>query len=188
MKTLAVILCACALTACRRNMADQAYLRPLAEDTFFRDGSASRPLPPHTVARGQLREDEPFFTGKAGGVLIPKVPLPVTRELLSRGRERFEIYCAVCHGSTGEGNGIVAQRGFPRPPSLRGERLRSAPYGHFFDVITNGYGVMYPYAAHIKPEDRWAIAAYIRELQFGRDAMLDGAEPPAREQPNPLEK
>ena len=138
---------------------------------------ASRPIVPHTVARGQLQEDEAFYTGKLGTNLVTALPMPVTRELLERGRERFEIYCSVCHGRTGEGNGMIVQRGFPVPPSYHIDRLREAPIGHFFDVMTQGYGIMYSYVERVKPEDRWAIAAYIRALQLSRNVKL--AELPA---------
>jgi mono/diheme cytochrome c family protein len=158
------------LPACRKGMVDQQRLKPLAEERFFADGRGSRIPPEHTVARGQLREDEQFFTGKIGDQLAATFPMAITRETLTRGRERFEIYCAVCHGRTGEGNGVIVQRGFPQPPSLHDERLRDAPVGHFFDVETNGYGVMYSYASRISPEDRWAVAAYIRALQLSQHA------------------
>ena len=133
---------------------------------------ASRPVVMHTVARGQLNEDEAFYTGKIGTNLVTTFPVPVTQELLERGRERFEIYCSVCHGRTGEGNGMIVQRGFPVPPSYHIDRLRQAPVGHFFDVMTQGYGIMYSYAERVKPEDRWAIAAYIRALQLSHNVKL----------------
>ncbi len=108
--------------------------------------------------------------------------MPVTRQSLARGRERFNIYCAVCHGATGDGNGMIVQRGFPQPPSFHDQRLRDAPAGHFVDVITNGYGVMYSYASRVAPEDRWAIAAYIRALQLSQHAASADAEPNAAKQ------
>jgi mono/diheme cytochrome c family protein len=170
LKVACLLLCL-TLCACRRAMVDQPRLRPLAEDNFFANGAGSRALPAHTVARGHLDEDDAFFTGKLNGQLVIEIPARVTRELLSRGRERFEIHCAVCHARIGDGNGIVVQRGFPRPPSLHEQRLRDAPIGHFFDVMTNGYGVMYAYAGRVEPADRWAIAAYIRALQLSQHAM-----------------
>jgi mono/diheme cytochrome c family protein len=173
-----VILIAFLATAsCRRGMVDQAHLKPLAEENFFADGRASRVPPAHTVARGQLREDEQFYTGKIGEQLAATFPHPVTRQTLTRGRERFDIYCAVCHGPSGNGDGMIVQRGFPRPPSFHEERLRAAPIGHFVDVITNGYGVMYSYASRVAPEDRWAIAAYIRALQLSQHATPADADP-----------
>jgi len=160
-------------TGCRRDMFLQPSEKPLERSEFFRDNEmASRPLPAHTVARGQLDEDEAFYRGMIGTNLVIEFPRPVTREVLGRGRERYDIYCAPCHGRTGEGNGMIPQRGYPRPPSYHIERLRIAPVGHFFDVITRGYGVMYSYANRVEPEDRWAIAAYIRALQLSQDAKM----------------
>jgi len=163
--------------SCRRGMVDQAHLKPLAEENFFADGRASRVPPAHTVARGQLREDEQFYTGKIGERLAATFPEAVTRQTLMRGREHFDIYCAVCHGPTGNGDGMIVQRGFPKPPTFHDERLRGAPIGHFFDVITNGYGLMYSYASRVAPEDRWAIAAYIRTLQLSQHATPADADP-----------
>ena len=161
------------LTGCRRDMFLQPSEKPLERSDFFRDNEmASRPLPAHTVARGQLDEDEAFYRGMIGTNLVTQFPMPVTREVLLRGQERFNIYCAPCHGRSGEGNGMIPQRGYPAPPSYHTERLRSVPVGHFFDVITRGYGVMYPYAHRVEPADRWAIAAYIRALQLSRDANI----------------
>jgi mono/diheme cytochrome c family protein len=156
--------------ACRKGMVDQQYLKPLAEDDFFADGRGSRLPPAHTVARNQLHDDEQFYAGKIGNELAATFPISITHELLARGRERFEINCALCHGLTGEGDGMIVQRGFPAPPSLHEQRLRDAPPGHFFDVITNGYGIMYSYASRVLPEDRWAIVAYIRALQLSEHA------------------
>jgi cytochrome c553 len=154
-------------------MFNQPSTQPLSRNDFFQDNQmASRPVVMHTVARGQLREDEAFYTGKIGTNLVTTFPMPVTRELLERGRERFDIYCSVCHGRTGEGNGMIVQRGFPVPPSYHIDRLRQAPVGHFFDVMTQGYGIMYSYSERVKPEDRWAIAAYIRALQLSQNMKL----------------
>jgi mono/diheme cytochrome c family protein len=164
-------------SACRKGMVDQQHLKPLAEDNFFADGRGSRVAPSHTVARGQLRADKQFFTGKIGDQLVATFPAPVTREMLNRGQQRFDIYCAVCHGRDGGGNGMIVQRGFPQPPSFHEQRLRAAPPGHFFDVITNGYGVMYPYASRVSPEDRWAIVAYIRALQLSENASATDIDP-----------
>lgn len=166
--------------ACRRGMVDQQKVKPLAEDNFFADGRGSRLPPAHTVARGQLHEDEQFYTGKIGDDLAATFPIPITRQTMVRGRERFEIYCAACHGLTGNGDGMIVQRGFPAPPSFHEQRLRDAPPGHFVDVITNGYGVMYSYAARVPPEDRWAIAAYLRALQLSQHATLADADPNAQ--------
>lgn len=165
-------------TGCRRDMFQQPYSKPLTRSDFFQDNHmASRPLVAHTVARGQLYEDSVFYTGKIGTNLVESFPIPITREVLERGRERFEINCAPCHGRTGDGNGMIVQRGFPPPPSYHIDRLREAPVGHFYDVITQGYGVMYSYAERVAPADRWAIAAYIRALQLSQHATLAEVPP-----------
>lgn len=157
---------------CRRDMYQQPSAKPLEQSRFFEDGMASRPVVPRTIAQGQLDEDEAFYRGKIGTNLLTSFPVPITREFLERGRERFDIYCAPCHSRTGDGNGMIVQRGFPRPPSYHIDRLRAAPPGYFFNVITEGYGVMYPYAQRVKPADRWAIVAYIRALQLSENAEL----------------
>lgn len=160
-------------TGCRREMFQQASSKPLEKSEFFQENKmASRPMVPHTVARGHLNEDEAFYHGKIGTNLVTEFPFPITREILERGRERFDIYCAPCHGRTGDGNGMIVQRGYPPPPSYHIDRLRNAPVGHFYDVITQGYGVMYPYATRVEPRDRWAITAYIRALQLSQNASL----------------
>ena len=159
-----------ALTACHRDMVQQPYKRPLQSSPLFPDGAASRPLVPKTVAQEDPAEMGPLQTGYDHGQLVLDIPLPITSDLLARGQERFGIYCAVCHGDDGYGHGMVVQRGFPAPPSFHTDRLRQAPAGHFFDVMTRGYGVMYPYASRVTPEDRWAITAYVRALQFSQHA------------------
>ncbi len=151
----------------------QPKYKPLESSTFFDDGRSSRPVVPGTVARGQLKTDEAFYTGKLNGVEVDTFPLPITHEVLDRGRERYNIYCAPCHDRLGEGQGMIVQRGFPPPPSYHIDRLRQAPVGHFFSVMTNGYGTMYSYASRVSPEDRWAIAAYIRALQLSQQARLE---------------
>lgn len=176
-KWTVLLLAIVCFTSCRRGMVDQQHLKPLAQENFFPDGAGSRVPPAHTIARGQLREDEQFFTGKIGDELAATMPMKVNYEMLERGRERFDIYCAVCHGRTGEGNGMVVERGFPAPPSFHEQRLRDAPVGHFFDVMTNGYGVMCSYASRVRPEDRWAIVAYIRALQLSQNARPADADP-----------
>jgi cytochrome c553 len=168
------------LAGCRPDMFQEPKSNPLSSSDFFQDGAGSRPLVPGTVARGHLEENQPFYTGKRGTNLIEAFPMPITRAVLERGRERFDIYCSVCHGRTGSGNGMIPQRGFPVPPSFHIDRLRQAPVGHFFDVMTQGYGVMYSYASRVSPEDRWAIAAYIRVLQFSEDARLNDVPPAER--------
>jgi cytochrome c553 len=171
LSAICYLLSALLVAGCRRDMFQQPSGRPLEKADFFRDNQmASRPLVPHTVARGQLNDDEAFYTGKIGTNLVETFPIPITREILKRGRERFDIYCAPCHGRTGDGNGMIRQRGFPAPPSYHIERLREAPPGHFFDVMTRGYGIMYSYASRVEQADRWAIAAYIRALQLSQNA------------------
>jgi hypothetical protein len=139
---------------------------------FFDDRQTARPPVAGTVAQGQLQEDELFYAGRIAGKLVDVFPFTVTREVLERGQERFNIFCSPCHGRTGDGEGMVVRRGFRHPPSYHIERLRNAPVGHFFDVITHGFGSMYDYADRVAPHDRWAIIAYIRALQFSRNATL----------------
>ena len=158
------------LTGCRQKMADQPRYDPLEPSAFFPNGQSARPLPPNTVPRGQLRADSLLYTGKENGADATTFPFTVTLEVLQRGQERFNIYCAPCHDRAGTGHGIVVQRGFMPPPSFHSDRLRTAPVGHFFDVITNGFGVMPDYRAQIAPRDRWAIVAYIRALQYSQHA------------------
>jgi hypothetical protein len=151
----------------RQDMATQPKYRPLEPSDFFRDGRSERPLIENTVARGSLANDE---------FLIPKdsnaFPLPVDMALLERGQERFGAFCTPCHGLQGDGNGMVAMRGMKHPPSYHIPRLREAPNGYFYEVITNGFGQMYSYSAQIPPRDRWAIVAYVRALQLSRDAHV----------------
>ena len=158
--------------SCKPQMGDQPKYEAYEASDFFPDGAAMRPLPVHTVARGQLHADEVFFTGMRNGKLVAEIPGRITTAMIERGRERFNIHCAVCHGFTGTGDGMIVQRGFPLPPSFHSERLRAAPAGHFFDVMTRGYGVMYPYVSRVSPEDRWAIVAYVRAIQLSQNATL----------------
>lgn len=155
------------LVGCRQDMHDAPRVKPLAESDFFADGSGARPLPAGTVARGYLRADKLLHTGRTEeGSLTATLPMPVTRELLVRGHQRFDIFCSPCHGKLGDGRGMVVQRGYKPPSSYHVERLRQAPIGYLFDVMTNGFGVMPSYAPQVPAEDRWAIAAYIRALQL----------------------
>jgi len=178
--SLALALAALAAAGCRQDMHDQPRIEPLNESTFFADGSGARPLPAHTVARGQLRDDLALYSGvDAAGSLLTAPPMPVSRELLLRGHERFQIFCSPCHGRTGEGNGMVVRRGYKQPSSYHVDRLRMVPLGYFFYVMSNGFGVMPSYAAQLPVEDRWAIAAYIRTLQLSQHydaAKLDAEE------------
>jgi mono/diheme cytochrome c family protein len=154
-------------------MHDAPSYDPLQATTFFANGSASRMPVANTVARGQLREDTHLYQGRVDGQIATTLPMPVTAELMARGRERFNVFCSPCHGRSGAGDGMVVQRGFRAPPSYHEERLRQVPVGYFFDVMTNGFGAMSDYAAQVPVADRWAIAAYIRALQFSRHASVD---------------
>ena len=150
---------------CRSELFDQEYGEELERSEFFADNRMARPLVEGTVPMGHLNEDELMYTGKtAGGDFADEFPMEVTRELIDRGRQRYDIYCSPCHGETGKGDGIIVQRGMKRPPAYHEQRLVEMPAGYFFDVITNGFGMMYSYASRVKPEDRWAIVAYIRAL------------------------
>jgi hypothetical protein len=167
-------------TGCRQDMHDQPRYKPLARSSFFEDGRASRPLVAGTIARGHLHEDTRLYTGKEGDDPITKFPFPITKALLERGQQRFNIYCSPCHDRAGTGLGMVVRRGLRRPPSYHIDRLRAAPVGYFFDVITNGFGAMPDYAAQIEPHDRWAIVAYIRVLQRSQNAKLTDVPPDKR--------
>ena len=176
----------------RFDMQDQPRYKAYRQSDFFSDKRASRDFPEGTVARGQLHENKAFYTGKIdnpnpnapvatatgadGNTVITsfpndidQFPVPVTKELIDRGQERFNIYCIVCHGPLGKGDGMVVRRGFSKPPTYHDDRLRNAPVGHFFDVITNGFGKMNSYAYQVQPADRWAIVAYIRALQVSQN-------------------
>jgi mono/diheme cytochrome c family protein len=154
-------------------MANQPKLDPLDASSFFPNGSSAQALVPDTVPRGQPRDDTLLFTGKQNGQDSTVFPAPVTLAMVQRGQQRFNVYCAPCHGETGQGNGMVVQRGYSPPPSFHQDRLRCAPVGHFFDVITNGFGAMPSYAPQVPAVDRWAIIAYIRALQLSQNAPLD---------------
>ena len=159
------------LAGCRQDMHDQPRFKPFARSDFYTDLRSARPPVEGTIARGQLRDDEYFYTGKLGNNPGDYMPFPVTAELLARGQQRYNIYCAPCHSRVGDGNGVIPARGFPRKPSsYHIERLRKAPLGYFFDVITNGFGSMPDYSSQIVPADRWAIVAYIRALQLSQAA------------------
>ena len=191
-----LILTVAVSTACRYDMQDQPKYKYYARSDFFPDNRASRDPVAGTVARGQLHDDKAFYTGKvanpnpnapvqtatdaSGNTVvasfpndIDEFPVPVTKELIDRGQNRFNIYCIVCHGPTGNGDGMVVRRGFPKPPTYHDDRLRNAPVGHFFDVMTNGWGKMNSYAAQVAPADRWAIASYIRTLQMAQNPEMN---------------
>jgi mono/diheme cytochrome c family protein len=169
---IAVVVLALAGAACRQDMHDAPRVEPYEATDAFADGRGNRPLVEGTVARGWLNADEQLTTGKLGGVPVDEFPSPVTREVLERGRQRYNAFCTPCHGTTGMGNGMVVQRGFKAPPSFHDDRLRSSPAGHYFDVMTNGFGVMQDYRSQVTVEDRWAITAYIRALQLSQRATL----------------
>jgi len=170
---IALLLAATALlllAGCRADMQNQPYKRPLAESDFYADRRSARPLVEGTVARSDLRADTYLYTGKIGTDDGDYMPFPVTAEVMKRGQQRFNIYCSPCHGETGDGQGMIVQRGLKRPPSYHNDRLRKAPIGYFFDVMTNGFGAMLDYSQQVPPRDRWAIAAYIRALQLSQGA------------------
>ncbi len=190
---IALLLSLVGLSAsCRYDMQDQPRLKPFKQSDFFADKRGSRDLPAGTVARGQLNTDKQLYTGKIdnpdmnavaqtvtdsnGRVVattfpnvVSEFPVPVTKELIDRGGQRYKVFCSACHGMLGDGNGMIARRGFTKPPTYHDDRLRNAPVGHFYDVITNGKGVMSGYAAQIPVVDRWAIVAYIRALQVSQN-------------------
>jgi hypothetical protein len=172
---------ALAATGCRQDMQDQPKYIPLRPSSFFADGRSGRPLIAGTVARGHLDDDELFFTGKGSdGKFVDDFPFPVTKDVVLRGQQRFNIYCTPCHDRNGDGLGMVVRRGFRHPPSYHIDRLRQVPNGYIFDVITNGFGAMPTYSAQIQPADRWAIVSYIRALQMSQTASLDDVPPEAR--------
>jgi mono/diheme cytochrome c family protein len=155
------------LTSCRQYMADQPRYKPYQESGFFPDGTSARPLPEGVIPQGfEKVQSSPVF------------PFPVTMDVLKRGQERFNIFCTPCHDHMGTGQGMAVRRGFREgPPSFHTDELRTAPPGHFFDVITHGKGVMPAYAYQIHARDRWAIVAYIRALQLSFDAPLADVPP-----------
>jgi len=184
-KALPALLALVVATAgCRLDMHLQPYYRPLTKSDFFADNRSARMPVEGAVARGELREDTYFYTGKIANSPGDYMPFPVTAEVLERGRERFNINCTPCHGRVGDGGGFIPTRGFRRPPSYHIERLRQAPIGHFFDVMSNGYGVMPEYGTQVTPRDRWCIAAYIRALQLSQNATA-GDIPAGQKVPSP---
>ena len=165
-------LLALASAGCRQDMHDAPRVEANEATDAFEDGRGNRPLVEGTVARGWLNDDEQLTTGKVNGQLVDEFPFPVTREVLERGQQRYNAYCTPCHGLTGLGNGMVVQRGLKAPPSFHDERLRTSPVGYYFDVMTNGFGVMQDYRAQVDVKDRWAIASYIRALQLSQRATV----------------
>jgi mono/diheme cytochrome c family protein len=173
------------LSGCQ-DMYDQPRYEPFEASTFFEDGASSRPLVAGTVPRTDprnlpdVKDRALLLTGLKDGLPSRSAPMPVDRALLERGQGRYRIYCTPCHGEIGDGKGIIVQRGFTAPPSYHDDRLRNAPLGHFFQVITQGHGAMYSFAARIAPQDRWAVASYIRALQLSQNAKV--SELPAVDQ------
>src|ERR1700687_2667843 len=168
-----MVLALLASVACRQDMHDQPKFIPLRPSEFFTDGRSARPLPEGTVARGHLNDDVLFYTGKgADGKPADTFPFPVTKDVILRGQQRFNIYCSPCHDRTGSGDGMIVRRGYRRPPTYHSDRLRQQPNGYFFDVITRGFGAMPNYAQQISARDRWAIVAYLRALQLSQYATL----------------
>ena len=161
------------LAACRQDMHNEPRYKPLAESEFFTDHRSARPMVEGTVARGHLRIDEARYTGKINGEEIDQFPIPITKEDIERGQTRFNVYCTPCHSRLGDGNGMVVLRGFRQPPSYYSDRLRNEPVGHYFDVITNGFGAMASYASRVETDDRWRIIAYIRALQLSESASVN---------------
>jgi len=180
---LTLALAALSLTACRQDMHDQPKYIPLRPSEFFADGRSERPLIEGTVARGHLNDDTALYTGNGpDGKPLDTFPSPVTKDVILRGQQRFNIYCAPCHDRLGNGDGMIVRRGYRKPPSYHIDRLRKVPNGYIFDVITNGFGAMPDYAAQVAPADRWAIVAYVRALQLSQSASINDVPPDARAQ------
>jgi mono/diheme cytochrome c family protein len=167
-------------SACRQDMHDQPKYIPLRASAFFSDNRSARPAIPDTVPRGHLDDDALLYTGRQDGRIAAVFPFPVDAKVMSRGQERYDIFCAPCHGRAGNGDGMVVRRGYRRPPPYADARLLTEPAGHFFDVITNGFGAMPDYAAQISAGDRWAIVAYVRALQLSARATLADVAPADR--------
>lgn len=175
---LSLLFLAIALASCDVSMRSQAKNLPLSESDFFPDRRSARPLVAGTIPQSQITDNDPLITGKDNnGQLLATIPISVTLQVLQRGQQRFDIYCSPCHGFDGYGKGMIVQRGFSPPPSFHTDRLRQAPPGHIFDVITNGFGQMYSYSDRIDPADRWAIVAYIRALQFSQNVNPQNLPP-----------
>ena len=167
-----VALLPLALAGCRQDMHDNPRHEPLEASRVFSDQSAARPLVEGTVPRGHLNADDFLYTGKVDGMPVSEFPFAITRTELDRGQDRFNVYCAPCHSRLGDGRGMVVQRGYRQPPSFHIDRLRDAPPGYVYDVITNGFGVMPDYRAQLTVEDRWAVVAYLKALQLSQNATM----------------
>ena len=175
------------VAGCQQWMTTQPKRQTLSTAPFFSNDSEARPLPPGTFPVGAVRAGDPYYTGMASGSPVATIPVPITLELLVRGQQRYDIYCAPCHGLAGAGDGMIVQRGFPGPPSYHSARLLAAPAGHLFLVMTDGWGAMYPYADRVDTADRWAIAGYIRALQLSWHTPAAALPPAVRSdlQPQP---
>jgi mono/diheme cytochrome c family protein len=168
---LAILALAC--SACRQDMQQQPKYPPLARSWFYPDGRSARPVPAGTIAVDEVSDNSGLTTGYTDGSFVTTIPIPVTAALLERGRDRYNIYCSPCHAKTGNGDGMIARRGFKYPANLDGDRVKNAPPGYIYAVISNGYGAMADYSYQIKePSDRWAIVAYIRALELSQEAAL----------------
>ena len=167
------IACCVVLSACRQDMHDAPRYDPLEESDFFSDGRSARSPVPNTVARGLLRDDELLYTGLTNGQLANQFPMPVTAQVMSRGQERFNIYCSPCHGRTGRGDGMVVRAASGRRPRSTASGCAKRPSGYFYDVISNGFGAMSDYSAQVPVADRWAIVAYVKALQLSQHATID---------------
>jgi len=180
-RNLTLVVAVLVLAGCRQNMHNQNKVRPLRQSTFYDDGLSARPIPQDTVARGGPGETIAPYDGLTLARTTTATPPPITPALLRRGRERFDIFCSPCHDRTGSGHGMIVRRGYKQPTSYHSDRLRNVPIDYFVQVMTEGFGVMPSYAAQVPPEDRWAIAAYIRALQYSQNARL--ADLPADRRP-----
>lgn len=173
------------LTACAGNHRNQPKYEPLEESSLFANDQSARPIPDDTVARGQLREDSWLYTGKQNGEPVRGFPFPVTKAVMERGRQRFDVNCVPCHGETGKGDGMIVRRGYSPPPTYHSDALRQVEEGYLFDVITNGFGGgMPPYGDQVSPRDRWAIIAYIRALQLSQNSNIRDVPPQVRDKLN----
>ena len=165
-----LLVAAISAGGCRQDMHNAPRVDPYEETDAFPDGRGMRPLVEGTVARGTLQDDQAFYTGKNGPADADALPFALTAEVLDRGENRFNIYCTPCHGLSGQGDGMIVRRGYRAPPSFHTDRMQQMAIGHFYDVMTNGFGAMPDYRAQISPRDRWAIAAYVRALQLSQHA------------------
>ncbi len=179
---LLLVAAAFAGQGCHQDMYDQKKYAPLSESEFYRDGQSARPPIEGTVVHRDHSDDGVISTGVVDGIPVSKFPIPVSEAMIRRGQERFNIYCSPCHGRTGDGFGMVVQRGFPRPPSYYADSVRALPVGRYVEIIANGFGRMYGYGDRVAPRDRWAIAAYIRVLQASRNVNVTSLTDSERQQ------